>query len=69
MLALEGVVRPPGLMREEFVIVDSGSMLNAVPVELVRSFNVPCEADVDLTVRGAGGALVQHFGRVRVQLC
>ena len=49
-------------------VLDSGSMINVVPVDLVKKFGVQPYLSRTLLIKGAGGAKLAHFGRVIITL-
>jgi len=49
-------------------VIDSGSMINALPVQAVQAMNLQLKVRKPLVVRGAGGLRLMHFGQVRVRL-
>ncbi len=65
----EGQLCEVGTMEatEESLVVDSGSMINALPLALLEAFRVKLQAVRELRVRGAGGSGVRHLGRVRAR--
>ena len=51
-----------------FFVLDSGSMINVVPVDLVKKFGAQPHLSRTLLIKGAGGAKLAHFGRVIITL-
>ena len=49
-------------------ILDSGSMILAMPVQIIQALGVPIRVLRPLVVRGAGGSRLNYFGQVRVQI-
>ena len=52
----------------QFFVIDSGSQIHVLPVELVRSCGVVPHLTRSLVIRGADGASLTYFGRVLVTI-
>jgi hypothetical protein len=47
-----------------FFVVDSGSQINVVPIELVRAYGIDLHVTHTMRVKGAGGACLAYFGQI-----
>ena len=59
---------PRSLTTTLFFELDSGSMINVVPVDLVKKFGTQPHLSRTLLIKEAGGAKLAHFGRVIITL-
>ena len=48
--------------------LDSGSMINVVPMDLAHQFGLPLTVSRTLVIKGAGGAQVAYFGKALLHL-
>jgi hypothetical protein len=56
------------LNREMWFVLDSGSMINAMPVDVLRLFGITPTWRKQLKVRGAGGGFLPYFGQIRLRV-